>query len=299
MYQFQLSDEQKTFYFREGYLVIERVFDHADLARIDGTIRDLTDAAIAGGAEQSKIIELEPEPLDGQRVARRIHHPFEQHQVFRDVATDPRVLDRVESIVGPDINLHHSKLNMKPAKVGSVVDWHQDMAYFPHTNDSVVTTLIYLDDATEENGCLQVLPRHHTHYFDHAGPDGIFAGMITEVIDDGRFGRPVSLAAPAGSVIFMHAITPHASLPNRSSRPRKTLIFEYRASDSFAIYYPHMNVGNQPKHRQLRGKPALHARLAGPAPLLTPRGETSSSLYELQAKSRTVLSQKMPQMAAT
>ena len=167
-----------------------------------------------------------------------------------------------------------------------MVEWHQDLAYFPHTNDGLVTTLIYLDDATEENGCLQVLPRHHTHYFSHAGPDGIFAGMITEEIADGRFGRPVSLAAPAGSVIFMHAITPHASLPNCSSKARRTLIYEYRASDSFPIFFPHMNVAMQPKHRQLRGKPALHARFGGPAPLMTPRGEMSMSLYELQAKAR-------------
>lgn len=290
MNEFKLTEEQKEFYFREGYLVVERLFGGEDLAVVNRTIQELTDAAIAGG--DGKVVELEPEPLDGRQVARRIHNPFEQHQAFRDIATDPRVLDRVESIVGPDINLHHSKLNMKPPKVGSVVDWHQDMAYFPHTNDSVVTTLIYLDDATQENGCLQVLPRHHTHYFSHAGPDGIFAGMITEPIDDGRFGRPIPLAAPAGSAIFMHAITPHASLPNRSTRPRRTLIFEYRASDAFAIYFPHMNVANQPKHRQLRGKPALYARLAGPAPLLTPRGETSSSLYELQAKMR---ARKQPQ----
>jgi len=88
--------------------------------------------------------------------------------------------DKIESLIGPDFGIQHSKLNMKPAKVGSVVEWHQDLAYFPHTNDSLVTTLIYLDDATEQNGCLQVLPRHHTHFFSHAGPDGLFAGMITE-----------------------------------------------------------------------------------------------------------------------
>ncbi len=69
-------------------------------------------------------LELEPEPVDGQRVPRRIFNPYDQHQAFRDLAEDPRLLDRVESLIGPDFNLQHSKLNMKPAKVGSVVDWH-------------------------------------------------------------------------------------------------------------------------------------------------------------------------------
>jgi phytanoyl-CoA hydroxylase len=297
MNKFALTDQQKEHYFREGYLVVEHLFNADDLARVARTIDEMTETAIASG-DYSKILELEPEPVEGKQVCRRIYNPFEQHQAFRDLATDPRVLDRIESLIGPDINLQHSKLNMKPAKVGSVVEWHQDMAYFPHTNDSLVTTLVYLDDATERNGCLQVLPRHHTHFFSHAGPDGIFAGMITEEVADGRFGRPVSLAAPAGSVIFMHAITPHASLPNRSDKPRRTLIYEYRASDSFAIFYPHMNVGMQPKHCQLRGKPSLYARFGGPPPLMTPRGEMSTSLYSLQEKARAAISRSAEMMAS-
>jgi hypothetical protein len=116
--------------------------------------------------------------------------------------------------------------------------------------------------------------------------------MITEEITDGRFGRPVALAAPAGSVIFMHPITPHASLPNRSDKARRTLIYEYRASDSFAIFYPHMNIAMQPKLRQLRGKPSLYARFGGPAPLITPRSEVSTSLYSLQEKAKASISRQ-------
>ena len=61
--------------------------------------------------------------------------------------------------------------------------------------------------------------------------------MITETVDDGRFGNPVPLEAPAGSVIFMHCVTPHSSKPNRSENPRRTLIYEYRAADAFPIYF--------------------------------------------------------------
>src|SRR5882672_3732962 len=230
-----LSDEQIDQYRNEGFVVVERLFNADDLARVDATIRQMTEQALAGG-DFSKVLELEPEPVDGKRVPRRIFNPYDQHETFRALANDPRLLDKIESLIGGDFNLQHSKLNMKPAKVGSAVEWHQDMAYFPHTNDDLVTTLIYLDDATEENGCLQVLPRHQTHFFDHSGPDGTFAGMITETIADGRFGKPVSLTGGPGSVIFMHCLTPHSSLPNRSNRGRRTLIYEYRAADSYPIY---------------------------------------------------------------
>jgi len=277
-----LTDDQIDQYRDEGFLVVERLFDAADLARVDATIRQMTEQALAGG-DFSKVLELEPEPVDGKRVPRRIFNPYDQHETFRALAHDPRLLDKTESLIGGNFNLQHSKLNMKPAKVGSPVEWHQDMAYFPHTNDDLVTTLVYLDEATEENGCLQVLPRHHTHYFNHAGPDGRFAGMITESLAD--FGKPRSLPAPAGSAIFMHCITPHASLPNRSSRPRRTLIYEYRANDAFPIYYGEMTNLAEAKFRMIRGRPARFARFGGPRPLIPNVGKYTS-LYELQSQAK-------------
>lgn len=280
--KYPLSERQVENYRNEGFLVIERLFGPNDLERVDATIRQMTDEALLGG-DFSKVLELESEPVDGRRVPRRIFNPYDQHETFRSLAHDPRLLDKIESLIAGDFNLQHSKLNMKPAKVGSPVEWHQDMAYFPHTNDDLVTTLIYLDDATEENGCLQVLPRHHSHYFDHAGPDGRFAGMITE--DLSSFGNPKSLPAPAGSVILMHCITPHSSLPNRSTRPRRTLIYEYRANDAFPIYYGEMTNLAEAKFRLIRGKQARFARFGGPRPPI-PNVAKYSSLYELQSKAK-------------
>ena len=285
----QLTEQQRDHYCREGYVVVERFFGPDILADVDTTVRQLTDEALAGD-DYRAVLELEPAPLDGRPVPRRIYDPFEQHELFRRLACDECLLDCVETLIGPNINLQHSKLNMKPPQIGSVVEWHQDLAYFPHTNDSLVSLLIYLDDATENNGCLRVLPRHHTHFFDHDLPDGSFAGMITEELDDGRFGRPVSLPAPAGSVIFMHCITPHSSLPNQSDRPRRTLIFEYRATDSFPIYFSKSVQRDEAKSPLLRGRPAKFARFGGPAPLI-PNMNVRQSLYELQNQSKAILNQ--------
>ncbi|MEX0643347.1 MAG: phytanoyl-CoA dioxygenase family protein [Pirellulales bacterium] len=281
----QLSPDQIERYRTDGYLVIESLFDREALRSIDDALQSFVDRALAG-ENMSEVLELEPEPIDGKHVPRRIYKPYWQHDVFRRAATHPGLLDCIESLIGPDFNLHHSKLNMKPARVGSVVEWHQDMAYFPHTNDDLVTTLIYLDDATEENGCLQVLPRHQHHYFDHSGPDGKFAGMITEDFSNHRFGRPVSLAAPAGSVIFMHCLTPHSSLPNRSDHPRRTLIYEYRAADSLPIYIGDMTTAAEREQDLIRGNMARFARFGGPSPPI-PRNDRWTSLYELQSRSKT------------
>lgn len=284
---FTLTDQEIEHYNDQGYVVVPSVFSGTELSDLDETIRSLTREAIESG-EIEKVMELEPDLIDGEPIPRRIYNPFEQHEAFRSLATDNRVLDRIECLIGPDIGLHHSKLNMKPAKVGSVVEWHQDLAYFPHTNDDLVTTLIYLDDATEENGCLQILPRQHRRYFEHHLPDGTFAGKIIETIDDGQFGDPVALPAPAGSVIFMHCILPHSSLPNRSERPRRTLIFEYRAGDTFPIYFGSYIHEMEALTHTLRGQRARYARTGGPPPMIPdiPGNAQMKSLYTLQAEAR-------------
>ena len=283
-----LTDDQSEQYRKEGYLVIPSFFGPDVLDGVDATICQMTDEALAS-EDFSKILELEPEPVEGRPVVRRIYNPYDVHETFRQLANSPELVDCVEALIGPNLNLQHSKMNMKPPAVGSVVEWHQDLAYFPHTNDDLVTLLIYLDDATQENGCLRVLPRNHTHFFDHHGPDGYFAGMITEELESGRFGQPVALEAPAGSVILMHCMTPHSSHPNRSSKPRRTLIFEYRAADAFPIQCVGSSVSID-VDRPIRGKPARFARCTGPPPYI-PRFETAyQSLYELQERSKEALS---------
>jgi phytanoyl-CoA hydroxylase len=280
---YRLTEEEIEQYRREGYVVVKSVFGADDIERVDQTIENISEQALASG-KYDTILEVEPQSLGGKPVVRRIYNPFEQHPNFRALATDDRLLDRVECLVGPSIQIQHSKLNMKAARFGSPVEWHQDLSYFPHTNTDLVTVLIYLDDATQENGCLQVIPRMHDRYLPAQTPEGVFAGMLTE--DVHKYGEPIPLEAPAGSVIFMHCLTPHSSLPNRSTHPRRTLIFEYRAADAFPIYYG-PRVTNDEKHAyQVRGTPSLYARLAGPPPMIPAMPENFRSLYQLQEETK-------------
>ena len=92
--------------------------------------------------------------------------------------------------------------------------------------------------------------------------------------------------AKAGAAIFMHCMTPHASITNRSNRPRRTLILSYRAADAFPIYYGEMASYVETYTRLVRGHRAQMARFTMkefPVPYYK---EKSVSLYELQARSR-------------
>ena len=278
-----LASDETARYERDGCLVVEGALGPEDLTELDGAVREVTEAAL-GGEDQARMIEMEPGAEgngakgNGRPRLRRIINPYERHQAFRAVAHDPRIVDRVESLLGPDLDLQHSKLNMKPARVGSPVHWHQDLAYYPHTNEGVLAVLVYIDDATEANGCLQVLPGLNRRYFDHHHPDGAFAGRITEAVEL----EPRTLPAPAGSAIFLHGLTPHSSLPNRSGADRRTLILAYRAGDAYPLYYGLVTAEDEAVRRPVRGRRARHARFGGPAPIV-PEIDGTSSLYEIQA----------------
>ncbi|HYF51116.1 MAG TPA: phytanoyl-CoA dioxygenase family protein [Planctomycetota bacterium] len=283
----RFTPEEIAHYNTEGYVVVPRLFSASEVQSAHDAIHELTRKAAAG--DGSKVLELEPEAVNGQRVARRIYNPFLAHETFHKLGTDPRVLDRIEDLIGRNICCNLSKLNMKPAKVGSIVDWHQDLSYYPHTNADLVTVLVYLDDATTENGCLQVIPRHQHHYFSHSRPDGTFAGLISEDLDSGKYGKPVPLAAPAGSVIFMHCVLPHSSLPNRSEKSRRTLIYSYRAADAFPIFYSPSVVEFESKVRLVRGSIPDRARFGGPPPIIPRVGTEMKSLYQMQLEAKSFL----------
>lgn len=282
MKPYGLTDEQLSLYRDEGFVVIPELFGPDDLLAAAEAIDQLTQQAVQEPANLAEVLELEPEPIDGKRIPRRIYSPLVAHEGFRSIATHEKLLGPIEDLVGPNIDCQHSKLNMKPAHVGSVVEWHQDLPFFPHINDDLVSTLVYLDEATKHNGCLQVMPRMHGSYLEHVDDEGYFTGMISQQLE----ATPVLLEAPAGSVIFMHPLTPHGSLPNTSPQARRTLIFEFRASDSFPIYYGEQTHRNEQSAVHIQGEQPRTARFGGPLPVLPLLRDTIASIYDLQAKSK-------------
>jgi ectoine hydroxylase-related dioxygenase (phytanoyl-CoA dioxygenase family) len=282
-----LSDAEKRHYRENGFILVPSVFSAAEIAGVIAVIDGLLAVAAVRSGSGTQVFDCEADSVDGVQGVRRLFNPFEQHEGFRRIAIDDRILGRVESLLGPDIALQHSKLNMKGARLGSAVHWHQDLPYFPHTNDDLVGVLIHLDDATAENGCLQVLPGQHRRYFDHALPDGSFAGLITEPME--VHGTPVAVECRAGSVLFLHPLAPHFSVANGSNKQRRLLIFEYRAADAFAIFNGNQIVGSEACAHHLHGMPARFARFGGPPPAIyRPRG-SPRSLFELQEEARALL----------
>ena len=269
-------------YRRNGYTVQSALLSVDDVAALLAEL-DRICAGNTLAAHDTEKMEMEPgQPPDGTAV-RRVYEPSSHYPVFADLSRSATLLDCVEALIGPDIIRHYSKINMKPPAVGSVVEWHQDLSYYPLTNGDSLAVLVYLDDTTIDNGCLQVIPGvHEQPLMDHT-KDGFFEGRITQAVDETR-AAPIEGAA--GTAIFMHAMTPHASTANTSRKPRRTLIISYRAADAYPVYRGEETADAGRFEKLVRGTSSPEARFTfSRFPVPVTRGKIVS-LYQLQERSR-------------
>ena len=109
---------------------------------------------------------------------RRIKTPHKHFPFFADLVRHPQIIQILVDLLGPDIRLHGSKLNMKSAGFGAAVEWQQDWAFYAHSNDDVLATGLYLDDCELENGPLLVLPGTHGGPITTTMPNGYFSGAM-------------------------------------------------------------------------------------------------------------------------
>ena len=204
--------------------------------------------------------------------------------VFDSLLRSDWVLAPVRDLIGPNLRLHGSKINIKAASYGAPVDWHQDFAFYPHTNDDVLAVGVMLDDATSENGPLMVFPgSHRGPVYDHHC-DGVFAGTITLSGCGLDVEDAVPLIAPAGSVTLHHARVVHGSDANRSYDDRSILFYEVTASDAFPIMGAMVDFSTLEEYdkKLLCGNGTIEPRLA-PVPVRIPLPQPSRPWFDLRS----------------
>lgn len=277
-----LTVEQVEHYRREGYAVQPGLLSSGEVVALLAETEAITKGNTLAHHDKTRM-EMEPHQLPDGMMVRRLYEPCTYYDKFRAFSESARLLDCVEQLLGPNLVFHYSKLNMKPPAIGSKVEWHQDLSYYPLTNRDSSAVLLYLDDADVTNGCLMVIPRRHLGPLMNHTRDGVFQGKITEAVDESK---AVGVEGKVGTAIFMHCLTPHASAPNTSSRPRRTLILSYRAADAFPIYIGEMTAKSEAHVRHIRGKQTSVARFTMNFFPIPTYPRVTASLYELQELSR-------------
>ncbi|MFM0140478.1 phytanoyl-CoA dioxygenase family protein [Caballeronia grimmiae] len=197
----------------------------------------------------------------------------------------PKLIAALTSLLGPHLRVRNTKLNLKEAHVGDPVEWHQDWAFYPHTNQDVLAVGVMLDDCEVENGPLLIIPGSHKGEIYSHHTDGYFCGAMDPTTCDVDFGRAVPCTGKAGSLSIHHARAIHGSAENTSARPRRLLLYEVAAVDA----WPLRNGPGQEKsfdefkERIIDGEPTIMPRMEHvPVVMPLPPAPKQGSIYENQ-----------------
>lgn len=283
-----LQRNQIDRFWREGFLVVEQAVSHEQLAALNRQLADWVEASRThSGPFGPPTIDARPrfdmgEEHSAERPAlRRVNNPSEISSTYYQAMSDAAMVDMVVDLIGPNVKFHHCKINLKLPGAHTVVDYHQDFAYTPHTNDDVVTALLMLDDMTADNGCLTVVPGSHRGELYSLFRGDEFVGKVDAAVETEAQRRQVPIYGKAGSVCLMHTRLLHGSEANRSAHPRGLYICVYSAADAFPLA---RNPMPSPQEGLLvRGRKARVARLMQ-ARIELPEQPKSASFFTVQGQ---------------
>jgi ectoine hydroxylase len=263
-----LSVEQRDAYFRDGYLAAEGLIQSHWLQRLRELSAEFLEASKAC-TESNETFDLGSSHRPDRPHVRRLRALVDRHPDFWRFASESVLADIAADLVGPDVKFHSAKLNYKWPGPGEIVDWHQDIPAWPHTNYSPVTLGVYLDDVPASQGPLTCLPgSHQGPIFVHRDDNGKWTGSVHArdmMTIDQR--RAEDLTGSAGTVIAINCRTLHASRANRTDRVRPVALFVYSSADAFpwtAAPTPTSHTGEI-----VRGRPAEVAHM-DPTPCPVP-----------------------------
>ena len=257
----ELSAQDRAHYDEHGFVVLRKFFGSDELAplidRFLAIVRGdcdvpeemlvMKDVMVVKGAVDPDTVEM------GVAKIQDFHNdPI----LFEQYSKNPRLLDLMEGLLGPDLEVIHTMLINKPPGVDGRHPLHQDLLYFPfRPADWIVGTSTALEEVTRDNGCLEVIPgSHKMDLMEHENPDW-------EHLNIGYFGvkelegeeNRVHLEMDAGDIVLFHPQLVHGAGRNRTAGYRRTILSHYASAR--CQYLPGAeSVGELRPYRLVRGQ---------------------------------------------
>ena len=235
-----LNAEQLEQFDRDGFLLLPGFYTNQQVSLCHQELDRLRD---------SEQIRQRPEAIvepDGSalRSLFAVHRP-EISTRFSQVAADKRILEMVMQVLGSEVYIHQSRVNLKPGFAGKEFFWHSDFETW-HVEDGLprmrtVSCSLLLDDNHEFNAPLMLLPGSHRQYVTCVGqaPENHYQSSLKQQ----KYGVPdpesltqlvqeygiTQAAGPAGSLLLFDCNTMHGSNGNITPYPRSNLFFVYNS----------------------------------------------------------------------
>jgi|SRR5919205_261699 ectoine hydroxylase-related dioxygenase (phytanoyl-CoA dioxygenase family) len=216
----RLSQEEIGFFRQVGFLRLKQRLS----TELVQQMREVIEAHSAA--------EIEPLRRDENNKIIRLDNVLDRDPIFRSVFTSETILQPLQSLLGPNIELvlnRHNHATFNRTRENKV-RLHRDVLQWSR---SVITVFVYLDAATEENGCTQVVPGSHFLPFVGTPNNGgtwmdehsVFADLIDQCV-------PVPM--PSGGILFLDSLVFHTAGHNSTEKPRCSVCCAYHSVDELS-----------------------------------------------------------------
>jgi phytanoyl-CoA hydroxylase len=248
-----LNQEQLGFYHDNGFLLVKGLLTREEATRLreeaHGIIERLS-AIKSMEATWGSARGMTPE----KTMLLHCHNAQFFSADFSRLLVDERLTSVAAQLIGsPNVQLHHNKIFIKPPEKGAPFPMHQDQPFFPHERHTVIATILHLDDASEEKGCVRVVPGSHKRGPIEHNPEGGYHLPFEQYPLDSAQACP----AEAGDALFFSYLTIHGSGLNTSQAARTTILIQMRDPNDRAL----TNAGERGEGMMLRGfNPAAQPR---------------------------------------
>ncbi|MBB6670775.1 phytanoyl-CoA dioxygenase family protein [Cohnella nanjingensis] len=210
-----LTEEQKSSYHENGYVIgLAPVFSEPEVEQLNANLKQLAQLL---------------EPGEKMSAIREWHM---SSKWLYDVCTNPKILDYVEGILGPNFYMWGSQFFAKAPGSKDTVAWHQDAYYWPLHPHNSVTVWLAFTDVDEENGAMQVIPKSHKDgLIKHRSVSG--DSVLTLELEEGTFYETdaKSLVLKAGQISLHDDAIVHGSPANHSTRWRNGVTIRYSGTN--------------------------------------------------------------------
>ncbi len=226
-----LTAEQIDYFNENGYLRIPQVYTPEEIGamerELDQLIQDWATTNM-GWTGPWRHVYMSPD-VEQRSMLTHLHDLHFYSEAWCRAVTHPRLTEALADLLGPNVELHHTTLHIKPPETGMPFPLHQDSPFYQHKGFGYVDAIVHLDDTNDENGCLRFVPGSHKQgHIEH----------ITEVngepcsphlpTDQWRLEDTVACPAQAGDVVAFSIYTVHGSYINRTDRLRRLVRLGYR-----------------------------------------------------------------------
>ncbi|PQV65290.1 Ectoine hydroxylase-related dioxygenase, phytanoyl-CoA dioxygenase (PhyH) family [Abditibacterium utsteinense] len=252
-----LNPQQIEFFQENGFLLVEGLLSPEEAAHYRLAAHDLAARIYADG--QKDATWASAKSVSGQQTSLQHCHDVQFYSAdFARLLMNQKFAEAAQGVMQtPNVQLHHTKMFIKPGEKGSPFPMHQDAPYFPHDNHSMIAAVFYFDDARSEKGPIRVVPgSHKLGVLPHIQEGGWHLDFEEYPLESAP-----EIPAKAGDVVFFSYLTIHGSSLNTSDEARTTLLVQLRDPEDNPTIKTHespgqgwMIAGIDPTNAQLNRK---------------------------------------------